>query len=255
MIELGLNKPAPKDDSDLPAADTLQFRTAETHSSSSQTPCAVCRGPVEGEYYHIAGRVACSRCARLRLQNQQRRGSPAEFGRAALFGFGAAIAGSILFAIVTYVTKMQFGLLSIVVGVMVGKAVLHGGRGCRGRKYQILAVMLTYGSIATSYAPEIVSGFRQAQQKAQTAAKAGGAAGAQKKPIPSLTPGKAIVVLAVALAFIVAVSLIAPILMISSLAGIINLVIIGIGLRQAWRLTMPDPALIVGPYPPAAPAT
>jgi hypothetical protein len=40
----------------------------------------------------------------------------------------------------------------------------------------------------------------------------------------------------------------------SPLSGIINLVIIGIGLRQAWRLTTPYRETILGPYAAAADA-
>jgi hypothetical protein len=56
--------------------------------------------------------------------------------------------------------------------------------------------------------------------------------------------------LGAALAILIGVSLVVPFLVIaqSPLSGAINLLIIGIGLRQAWRLTAPDEHLIMGLY-------
>ena len=66
-----------------------------------------------------------------------------------------------------------------------------------------------------------------------------------------MTPGQAVVGLGVALAALTAISLASPFLELTQgFGGIINLVIIAIGLRQAWRLTRPDEAPITGPYTP-----
>jgi hypothetical protein len=54
----------------------------------------------------------------------------------------------------------------------------------------------------------------------------------------------------VAIAFLIGFSLILPFLVLahSPLSGLINLVIIFIGLSKAWRLTTPFRASILGPY-------
>jgi hypothetical protein len=245
MIRLGLNEPAKADPAAAPSADTLQFRKAEIVTEATGRACTVCQQPVSGEYYQINGADGCASCAKQVIAIQQRRGGWTEFGRAALFGLGAAIAGALLFAIVSYATHMTFSLLAIVVGVMVAKAVLIGSRGCRGRRFQVLAVLLTYGSITTSYIPDLIAGI------ANSAGQAEGR-DAQKLAAPSATPTPAKPVsgaqLALGLAFLTGIALVAPFLMLTDISGIINLVIIGIGLMQAWRRTRPIQAVVVGPY-------
>jgi hypothetical protein len=259
MIAPGLNEaatqipatqnPATEYPSAPPSAETLQFRKAEIPAEAGVRTCAVCRQPVEGEYYQINGANACAACAQQRLAGQQRRGGWPEFSRAALFGLGGAFGGALLFALVSYATHMTFSLLSIVVGVMVGKAVLLGSRGCRSRRYQVLAVLLTYGAITTSYIPDLVSEFKQYQAKAKKGSVASAAA-----PAPTTAKRFGVVGIAVLLVFLIAVSLAAPFLMLASGAGFFNLIIIGIGLFQAWKLTKPDRAKVMGPYPSSEPA-
>jgi hypothetical protein len=246
MIAPGLNEAATQIP---PAAEALQFRTAEIAAKLGGRACAICRRPVEGDYYQINGASACAACAQQRLAGQQRRGGWPEFGRAALFGLGGAFAGALLFAVVSYATHMTFGLLSIVAGVMVGKAVLRGSRGCRGRRFQVLAVLLTYGAITTSYLPEMYSEYKQYQAKHKKDSAASGAA-----PAPTTVRKFGGARIVIGLILLIAVSLAAPLLMLSNGAGIFNLIIVGIGLFQAWKLTKPDRALVLGPYPSSEPA-
>src|SRR5205807_674052 len=63
--------------------------------------------------------------------------------------------------------KAEFTLLSILVGIMVGKAMMHGSGGRGGRKLQIVAVLLTYGSITTGYVPSILKGLREKPLKTE----------------------------------------------------------------------------------------
>jgi hypothetical protein len=224
--------------------ETLQFRKAEIAAEAGGRACAICRQPVEGEYYQINGSSACAACAQQRLAVQQHRGGWPEFGRAALFGLGGAIAGALLFVLVSYATHMTFGLLAIVVGVMVGKAVLLGSRGCRGKRYQVLAVLLTYGAITTSYIPEMISEVTQYRAKQKKVSAASAAA-----PAPFTGQKLGVIGIALAVVFLIAIALAAPFLMLASGAGFFNLIIIGIGLFQAWKLTKPDRALVMGPYP------
>jgi hypothetical protein len=227
----------------LPAAETLQFRKVEVHDDTAQRRCTSCSQAIPGEYFHVAGAVACPGCAQARLADRQRRGGWPEFVRAALFGLGAAIAGSLLFAIVAWAVHARFGLLAIVVGVMVGKAVLMGSRGSRGRRYQVLAVLLTYGAITTSYVPEILSGLTQARSKLEAQQRTAGQP-APLRPNHEVTAARFVLAMAV----LVVLALAAPLLLLLQGSGFIGLIIIGIGLLQAWRLTRPDVVAIMGPY-------
>lgn len=240
-IQLGLNQDASSDGPDVPAAESLQFRKAE--ATLGRQPCTLCREPIQATYYHIAGRVACPACAQARAEGQARRGGMPEFGRAFLYGLGAALAGSALFAVVALVAHLRLGLLAIVVGVMVGKAVVHGARGCRGRKFQILAVLLTYFSIGSSYVPLFVAAARE-----QRAAKMTDSRKAPSSP-HQVRPAAALAGLALAVVILAVLALIAPFLELAGgLSGVIGLVIVFIGLRQAWHYARADEALIMGPY-------
>ena len=76
--------------------------------------------------------------------------------RAALYGGGAALGGCPLYALVAIVLHAEIGLIAILVGWMVGKAIRHASYGRGGRPQQILAVTLTYFAITTSYIPVIL---------------------------------------------------------------------------------------------------
>ena len=69
---------------------------------------------------------------------------------------GAALAGCALYAAVAILLHAEIGLIAILVGWMVGKAIRHGSYGRGGRPQQILAVALTYFAITTSYIPVIL---------------------------------------------------------------------------------------------------
>ena len=62
------------------------------------------------------------------------------------------MAGSILYAI-PLAMGFQIGIVALLVGWMVGKAIRNGSYGVGGRPQQILAVVLTYFAISTSFFP------------------------------------------------------------------------------------------------------
>jgi len=130
----------------------------------------------------------------------------------------------------------------------VGKAIVRATNGRTSRACQVLAVVLTYGAITTSYLPMMITTFAK-QRKAAKPASAAHEKLLAPNPRP-LNPGAAITGLAAASAILIGFSMVLPFMMLahSPLSGIINLVIIAIGLRQAWRLTTPFRVPILGPY-------
>lgn len=207
LTQLNLDKPADQEVAMVPAAESLQFRTAEMPDSSRHL-CSVCNTGFDGEYYHLAGLVTCPKCAQERLADRERKRGWGEFGRAALFGLGAAIGGSILYGLISWVTGLQFSLLAIVVGIMVGKAVLYGSRGIRGRRFQVLAVLLTYGSITSSMIPEMIGEIRKLNDQKTAAEKKDGAAAAPKQAEAETKPSFAGLVVAVL--FLIGFALVLP---------------------------------------------
>ena len=227
----------------MPEPD-LQFQKAEFVSAEPELRCASCQSKISDCYFHVAGAVTCPVCAQHRQMLQGHSQGQPSFLRAALYGLRAAVAGSIVYALVS-LTGFQFSIVAIVVGVMVGKAIRHVTQGKSSLRYQVLAVVLTYGAITTSFVPLMI---RDAAQSRKARLAKNTPADASKPPIAKkpVTAGGFLF----AIVFLIGIGLAAPFLILLShpASGVLNLFIIGIGLMQAWRITRPDQALIMGPY-------
>jgi len=222
----------------------LQFQKAEFISSEPELSCISCQRKIGDSYYHVAGDVMCPACAEQRRIFQGLPEGRGTFFQAALYGFGAAVAGSILYALVM-MTGFQFSIVAIVVGVMVGKAIRSVTKGRSRRRYQVLAVLLTYGAITTSFLPSVIRAVEK--QKKQSTSVTGTQATSKSPAAPkTVHVGRLFGALAALIGFMFILPFIA--LFESPASGLLNLVIIGIGLLQAWRITKPDQALIMGPY-------
>src|SRR5690242_12751069 len=128
-----------------PVAGELQFEHAQplpAPGDPSAPHCAACKQAIGTTYYHAQGMPVCQTCAE-RIQSGQQAPPALSLAPAALYGGIAALAGSALYAGVAITTGLEIGLIAIVVGVMVGKAVRIGSKGLGGRPQQILAVVLT----------------------------------------------------------------------------------------------------------------
>ena len=62
----------------------------------------------------------------------------------------------VLYAGFTILTKIEIGYMSLLVGIIIGKAMMMGSKGIGGRQYQITAVVLTYLVVALSEIPIVV---------------------------------------------------------------------------------------------------
>lgn len=207
---------------DSPAPGDLQFERAEFTSPAAGLACSQCGGPATPEYYEFRSKIFCGIC-RQRIEQSlgQLRASgsmPLAFG----YGLGAAVAGFLIFWGVAEVTGAQIGLIALVVGWLVGKAIRKGSGGLGGRRYQIMAVLLTYASIASSHLPAILTIFNE------HATKLGHALGS------------------VQYAYAFGLALALPFLALPR--GILGLLIIGIGLFEAWKFTRGVKVEFSGPF-------
>lgn len=238
-------------------ADGLQFDRAQFASGNH---CTICQNPLQDSYFRLLQDTVCATCAeKARLDQQFRLEQGGGLLRAALFGIGAALLGSAIYGAVVLLTGYEFALIAILIGWMVGKAMMNGSRGVGGRRFQVVAVLITYLSITGGYVPSIVKELakNQDQEKAKgPAAKAAEQKPEQKDAAAAAGPGTVVLALAVLLG----IAAIAPILNAASVSGVIGLVIIAVGLGQAWKQTAETAFLIEGPFPftpvtPADPAT
>jgi hypothetical protein len=215
----------------MPDADDLQFHRAEFEDPNAKK-CALCKSVMNDSYYQVGGHNVCPACA-ARFQAANREGNHAQLMRATLFGLGGAAAGWALYSIVTIATGIEFSLLAIACGWLVGRTMRKGSGGAGGLKFQIVAVLLTYAAITTSYLPRVIIELRDKAKVEQPKTTT-----VERPKVGMLT----------AVGVLIAFCLAAPFLGIASGSGILGAVIIVIGLLQAWRAMAVSKAVIVGPY-------
>lgn len=205
-------------------AGALQFDIAEPAApqAAAGKACAACKTPIQSVYHMANGQVICPGC-RIRLEG----GGAADeaglvrFGRAFVYGAGAAVAGTVIYAAVLGLFNLNLALIAILVGYMVGRAVHVGSRKRGGWVYQTLAVGLTYLSIVTSFVPLIVRGM---------------AASPEGAGVPA------------ALRYVGAFFLSIPMPFLVITSDPLTVVIIAFGLLQAWRQTQRPQLVLSGPY-------
>lgn len=205
----------------------LQFEKAEFAGEPLLT-CAACKAPITDQYFQVNGQNVCAKC-RANIEAFAAGGSKiTRFGKAAGAGIGAGFVGFLLYYIVLELTNINFGLIAIAVGWMVGKAVHWGANRIGGRFYQLLAVAITYVAICATYVPMILR-------------EAGG---------HDTTP--------FIFKFIVACVLSLAVPWLEGPSNIIGWIIIGFGLMQAWQMNRKLKIEVSGPFftrqsvPPAA---
>jgi len=211
-----------------PAPEPLQFdRAIESGAPAGEQSrpaltCAGCGQPIETYYYHLGGATLCANCKQSVEQTLAKQHAGDVFPRAAIFGLGAAVAGAAIYYGVIALLNLEIGIVAILIGYMVGAAIRKGARGGGGRRYQILAVALTYFSVGLAYSPLVFKGL---------AAGHGG-------------------VSVVALGATFLLIFVLPVMAVigSGASGILSVIIIGVGLRQAWRMTAGHTVTITGPY-------
>ncbi len=202
------------------AGSALSFEQAEFENQApALLTCGYCGQSLTGQYWQISKRPACESCRHVVQRELAASSSQRHFLTAAGYGVGAAIAGSVVWALIEKVFHAQVGIVAIGIGYVVGRAVRKGAGGFGGRRYQVLAVALTYSSIALASLPDVLA----------------------------YSPPSAPLAMLVGLAFV------SPFL--GGTENVIGWFIIAIGLYQAWKLTRALPIQVLGPFSLAAPST
>ena len=238
-----------------------QFATAEYAGSGER--CKSCNQPIASQYYRINGSLACERCTE-QLKTQQPKDSHKAFVNGVLLGIGGAILGLILYSGFTIISGIYIGYISLAVGWMVGKAIRKGSGGIGGRRYQIVALALTYAAVSLSAVPIAISEDIKQKKDAPPAQ-------IQQQPAPSSdssssdSPEKAPVTgsdkpkpsFGSALLYLAFIGLASPFLELQyPFHGVIGLIILFVGLRIAWQITAGPKIDIIGPFKSAsAPAS
>lgn len=241
------------------AEEPLAFERADFGGVPEEAAaCAACKKPLGSQYFTVNDAVTCDDCHHLIAHQLTEAKSAGAFLRALLLGGGAAIGGSIAWFAVAKITGMEIGLLAIAVGYVVGHAVRRGSRSPGGRRYQALAMLLTYVSITGSYIPTVVKTLAERPAATATsAAPSSPATSGEHAPDTSEAPaapaadggapvGRAEPLqLIFAVVIVFGIALVAPFL--SGVSNIIGLLLIAIALYEAWKLNKRVPFVLNGP--------
>ncbi len=261
----------------------MQFDQAEYNESepAADLSCVSCKQLIAHDYYQINGAILCETCS-TGLKNYLTSGSwLPRFLKACLFGFGAAVAGFAIYFGVLKITGMEIGLISILVGFMVGSAVRKGSNGRGGILYQLTAVFFTYMAICLSYGAMLISEWISGKiaNEPQAAAPADPAAAkkpniadatakpkpkpnvaandpqpappADAKAVPDLKPNIAeeeLTFSAVALGFVALLVIFVALPIAAGISQPISLLIIAFALWEAFKLNRKVPINITGPH-------
>ena len=242
------------------ASSELQFDRVEAttpRAESAGVICAVCGKSVGAEYYHANGKPICDQCRQIVTAAAATPRSIGPLVVAGLFGLGAAIAGAAIYYAVIAIADLEIGIVAILIGYMVGWAVRRGAGGRGGRRFQILAVVLTYWAVGRAYAPlafkEIVKSDRSTPDSTAVAESPADTT-IIVNPSKSTVSGRDLAI-AVGGVFLLIFAL--PVLSVfgSLPLGLISALIIFIGMRQAWNMTALPQLAISGPYKVGAGST
>ncbi|MGO8795177.1 MAG: hypothetical protein ACLQLC_10170 [Candidatus Sulfotelmatobacter sp.] len=130
---------------------TPQFSTVE-YAKPHNDRCQFCQQPTGATYYRVNGALACPRCAEK--MRSELAVDHSAFARALAFGIGAAVVGLIGYALIAILLQgWVISYMSIGVGWIVGTAMMKGSNGVGGKRYQIVAALLTYAAVSMAAIP------------------------------------------------------------------------------------------------------
>ena len=265
--------PSPDDAPDSRSEpEDLQFDRVETTDPSGEpaalptVTCAVCGRSVGASYYTANDKPICASCRDAVTSAAATPRSAGPLLLAGLFGLGAAVAGAAIYYAVIAIANLEIGIVAILIGYMVGWAVRKGAGGRGGRRFQILAVALTYWAVGLAYAPlafkQLVGGdTKKSSASALTTDSAAGptigerlgdsvkSADSTAKTVSANDDVSGSEALKAVGALVVLVFALPVLSVFGSLPfGLISALIIFIGMRQAWQMAAGPRLEISGPH-------
>jgi hypothetical protein len=227
-----------------------KFDVVDALTPVGTAPCAECRGPIVDTYYEADAGVICANC-QARITAADSSDNSGSFGRAVLFGIASAAVGAAIYFAALTATGREITAIVLIVGFIVGKAVRVGSRSRGGRRFQWLALSLTYLAIAATYVPFVMKGFSPASSASSVellpATTNGGAFLIVNPPStapapPAISLGKA----AVDYSALLLLAAAAPIL--EGMRHVVTLLLIAAAMLQAWQMNRRVAMTITGPY-------
>lgn len=240
---------------------TPQFGTAEYAAKPANNLCQFCQQPLSGTYYRVNAAMACPGCAE-RMRGAVDTGQHAAYVRALTYGIGAAVVGLIGYALIAILLQgWVISYMSIGVGWIVGTAMMKGSNGVGGKRYQIVAALLTYAAVSMAAVPIWIHFADEKKQQRQTQQQK--LADEQRQleqesgqrpsePEPAPRAEKPQVSLGTWLGRVALLGLASPFIQLEGnpFWGAMGLLILFFGMRIAWRIAQGKPFGIYGPFAP-----
>lgn len=136
----------------------MDFDKAEPEGAASSVVCAICGTPPQGVWFQANGQVLCERCA---AQVRAVFSAPPPLSRwfkAMLFGSVAAVAGAVGYGAIIYYAQVELALITILIGWVVGRAVMIGADHRGGLGLQLASAVLTWLSCTMAFVPSLIAG-------------------------------------------------------------------------------------------------
>jgi hypothetical protein len=254
------------DMSDSFSNPTPQFGTAEYATKLAGNLCQFCQQPLSGTYYRVNAALACPGCAE-RMRGTIDTGKHAAYVRAVTYGIGAAVVGLIGYALIAILLQgWVISYMSIGVGWIVGTAMMKGSNGVGGKRYQIVAALLTYAAVSMAAVPIWIHFADEKKQQRQTKQQKladeqrqleqeSGQRPSEAEPAPGAGKSRAEkpqVSLGTWLGRVTLLGLASPFIELEGnpFWGAMGLLILFFGMRIAWRIAQGKPFGIYGPFAP-----
>jgi hypothetical protein len=245
--------------------------------AAEEATCTGCGRSITDAYYLAKGRTLCATCgedAQLRSTSGSRLSRA--FGALVLGGLASVLAAVFYFAVAVW-TNHEIGWIALLTGLLVGGAVWLGSRCRGGRRYQVLAILMTYCAMGLSYTLLVVREYMEdpeafeqrvlegedepalgdashepspfgeddstvesAEADEQTESQPTSAASADDEP---LTATEILLVLA----SVIMLMFVLPVILAIESPSVI--LFVGIALWEAWRINKRRPPDVNGPYP------
>ena len=126
--------------------------TPDTPGAAPFMSCSECRAPMRAQYFVVNDRPVCTKCRSTYAQRIARTDGQGALLRVGIQGALVALAGIVALIAVSIVWPPARIFLLIPIGYLVGKQMMKALDGYSNRRFQYLAVALTYGCFLTGFA-------------------------------------------------------------------------------------------------------
>lgn len=199
--------------SPVPGGDP-RFDLSSVGALSPRLSCQSCNARIVDRHWRLDGAVTCAQClgGLRRAEAAARRWS--SLALAARRAAPVVALGGAGYALLVWVTDAWFAWVTIGIGHLIGTAVQGVAGRFATRRHQLLALALTYATVCLGNVVPAAQALRGESALA-----------------------------------VLAVCLFMPFLnLMSGLSGAVSFLIVGLGLREAWRRSAGEPCGVTGPH-------